>query len=81
MNKEDSIIIVGAGIFGLSTALHLASSGYSDVTVFDRHAVDKTRYSYLEGCDGASAGKLPCTAASAEPRLSNSLLCRCLKDY
>ncbi|TQV91200.1 sarcosine oxidase [Cordyceps javanica] len=55
MNKQDPIVIVGAGIFGLSTALHLASSGYSDVTVFDRHPVDKTRYSYLEGCDGASA--------------------------
>lgn len=58
MNKQDPIIIVGAGIFGLSTALHLASSGYSDVTVFDRHPVDKTRYSYFEGCDGASAGKV-----------------------
>ncbi|OAA38967.1 FAD dependent oxidoreductase [Beauveria brongniartii RCEF 3172] len=55
INKQDPIIIVGAGIFGLSTALHLASSGYSDVTVFDRHPVDKTRYSYFEGCDGASA--------------------------
>lgn len=58
MNKESPIIIVEAGIFGLSTALHLASSGYLDVTVFDRHPVDKSRYSYLQGCDGASAGKL-----------------------
>ncbi|ATY61395.1 sarcosine oxidase [Cordyceps militaris] len=55
MNKQDPIIIVGAGIFGLSTALHLASSGYTDVAVFDRHPVDKTRYSYYDGCDGASA--------------------------
>ncbi|OAA80335.1 FAD dependent oxidoreductase [Akanthomyces lecanii RCEF 1005] len=54
MNKEKPIIVVGAGIFGLSTALHLASSGYLDVTVFDRHSVDKSRYSYLKGCDGAS---------------------------
>ncbi|OAA58196.1 FAD dependent oxidoreductase [Cordyceps fumosorosea ARSEF 2679] len=55
MDKQDPIIVVGAGIFGLSTALHLAEAGYADVTVFDRHAVDKTRYSYFDGCDGASA--------------------------
>ncbi len=60
MDKERPIIVVGAGIFGLSTALHLASSGYLDVTVFDRHSVDKSRYSYLKGCDGASVGKFSC---------------------
>src|SRR3569833_2323276 len=31
--KSDPIIIVGAGIFGLSTGLHLARRGYIDVTV------------------------------------------------
>ncbi|KAL5341012.1 FAD dependent oxidoreductase [Aspergillus crustosus] len=53
--KEDSIIIVGAGIFGLSTALHLARRGYTNVTVFDKQPYDERQYSYLNGCDAASA--------------------------
>lgn len=35
--KCDSILIVGAGVFGLSTALELASRGYKNITVLDRH--------------------------------------------
>ncbi|KAL4949881.1 FAD dependent oxidoreductase [Aspergillus filifer] len=54
-SKQDPIIIVGAGIFGLSTALHLARRGYNDVTVFDKQPYDETLYSYLKGCDAASA--------------------------
>ncbi|KAF4473116.1 sarcosine oxidase [Fusarium albosuccineum] len=53
--KTDPIIIVGAGIFGLSTAIHLAWRGYTDVTVFDKQPYEKTLYSYTEGCDAASA--------------------------
>ncbi|UPL04242.1 hypothetical protein LCI18_015176 [Fusarium solani-melongenae] len=53
--KTDAIIIVGAGIFGLSTAIHLARRGYTDVTVFDKQPYEKTLYSYTEGCDAASA--------------------------
>ncbi|KAL4940182.1 hypothetical protein BDV06DRAFT_224357 [Aspergillus oleicola] len=55
LSKRDPIIIVGAGIFGLSTALHLARRGYKDVTVFDKQPYDETLYSYLKGCDAASA--------------------------
>ncbi|KAJ5612566.1 sarcosine oxidase [Penicillium lagena] len=54
MKEGDPIIVVGAGIFGLSTALHLARRGYS-VTVFDRHPYDESQYSYLQGADAASA--------------------------
>lgn len=54
--KKDPIIIVGAGAFGLSTALHLARRGYSDVTVFDKQPYDESLYSYFNGCDAASAG-------------------------
>jgi len=53
--KSDPIIIVGAGIFGLSTGLHLARRGYIDVTVFDKQPYDRTLYSYFNGCDAASA--------------------------
>ncbi|KAF2167794.1 hypothetical protein M409DRAFT_65895 [Zasmidium cellare ATCC 36951] len=52
---ESKIIIVGAGVFGLSTGLHLAKSGYKDVTIFDRCAYDQKFYNPAnEGCDGAS---------------------------
>jgi sarcosine oxidase/L-pipecolate oxidase len=54
-SKTDPINIVGAGIFGLSTALHLARRGYKDVTVFDKQPYDTTEYSYFKGCDAASA--------------------------
>ncbi|KAJ5537991.1 hypothetical protein N7494_007470 [Penicillium frequentans] len=54
MNPNDSVLIVGAGIFGLSTALHLARRGYS-VTVFDKQPYDESKYSYFKGADAASA--------------------------
>ncbi|KAH7388895.1 FAD dependent oxidoreductase [Cadophora sp. MPI-SDFR-AT-0126] len=38
-SKESSILIVGAGVFGLSTALHLAQDGYTNITVLDRASV------------------------------------------
>lgn len=53
--KDDAIVIVGSGIFGLSTALHLARRGYTNVTVLDKQPYDKTLYSYLDGADAASA--------------------------
>jgi FAD dependent oxidoreductase len=37
--KDDSVLIVGAGVFGLSTALHLARDGYTNITVLDRSPV------------------------------------------
>ncbi|KAH8810921.1 sarcosine oxidase [Xylogone sp. PMI_703] len=36
MDTRENIIIVGAGVFGLSTALQLAEDGYISVTVLDR---------------------------------------------
>ncbi len=56
MGSHDSnIIIVGAGVFGLSTALWLARSGYKNLTVFDRCPFDKNHYNPNDGCDGASS--------------------------
>jgi sarcosine oxidase/L-pipecolate oxidase len=37
--KDQNILIVGAGVFGLSTALHLAQDGYKNITVIDRESV------------------------------------------
>ncbi|KAJ5110163.1 hypothetical protein N7532_002808 [Penicillium argentinense] len=36
VSKSDPIIIVGGGAFGLSTALHLAQKGYTNVSVYDK---------------------------------------------
>lgn len=44
-SKHDSVIIVGAGAFGLSTALHLLQDGYTDVTVLERGDEIPSRYS------------------------------------
>lgn len=52
---DQAIIIVGAGVFGLSTALNLGRRGYHNVTVFDKQPYEETLYSYLKGCDAASA--------------------------
>ncbi|KAK7716568.1 hypothetical protein SLS57_006596 [Botryosphaeria dothidea] len=49
------VAIIGAGVFGLSTALHLAKSGYKDITIFDYQSYDKNGYSVSSGCDAASA--------------------------
>lgn len=56
LEKEDPIVIVGAGIFGLSSALHLAKGGYSNVAVYDKQNYDESLYSYQKGSDAASAG-------------------------
>ncbi|KAI0175991.1 FAD dependent oxidoreductase [Hypoxylon sp. FL1284] len=36
MDKQTSILILGAGTFGLSTAYHLAKAGYTNVTVLEK---------------------------------------------
>ncbi|KAI0827898.1 FAD dependent oxidoreductase [Trametes gibbosa] len=36
VTQESTILVVGAGCFGLSTAYHLLSQGYKNVTVLDR---------------------------------------------
>ncbi|KAI8649199.1 DAO domain-containing protein [Fusarium keratoplasticum] len=54
-SSDSKIIIVGAGVFGLTTALWLARGGYKDITVFDRCAFDSNYYDPANGCDGASS--------------------------
>ncbi|EXJ84095.1 hypothetical protein A1O3_04762 [Capronia epimyces CBS 606.96] len=54
-DKDAAINIVGAGVFGLSTAIHLAQRGYRNITLFDKQPYEQSRYSYFKGCDAASA--------------------------
>lgn len=53
--KDAKIVIVGAGVFGLSNALHLAQNGYTNICVFDRLDMDANSYTFLDGADTASA--------------------------
>lgn len=55
LTAHSKIIIVGGGVFGLSTALWLARSGYKDVTIFDRCSFDKNFYNPADGCHSASS--------------------------
>ena len=43
--KEQSILILGAGCFGLSTAYFLASRGYSSITVLEKDNGVPSRFS------------------------------------
>ncbi|KAK4206306.1 FAD dependent oxidoreductase [Rhypophila decipiens] len=36
LTKDNSILIVGGGTFGLSTAYHLAQAGYTKITILDK---------------------------------------------
>lgn len=36
VSRDSSFLIVGAGTIGLSTALHLSSRGYNNITILDR---------------------------------------------
>ena len=57
--KDSPIIIIGAGVFGLSSAIHLAQEGYENITVFDKQPYHETFYDFARGCDAASAGTSP----------------------
>lgn len=57
-SKSSPIVIVGAGVFGLSTPIHLARRGYTNVKVLDKQTYNETEYSYDRGCDAASAGMI-----------------------
>lgn len=54
-SESKSIIIVGAGVFGLTTALHLSRTGYKNVHIFDKQPFHLNGYAFSAGCDGASA--------------------------
>ena len=51
---NQKIIIVGAGVFGLSTALHLARRGYRDIHLYDYQPYHENSYACSSGCDAAS---------------------------
>jgi sarcosine oxidase/L-pipecolate oxidase len=44
-DQTEPVSILGAGAWGLSTALHLLESGYKNITVFDKAAEIPSPYS------------------------------------
>ena len=44
-STSSPIAIIGAGAFGLSTALHLLQQGYTNITVFEKDTQIPPRYS------------------------------------
>ncbi|KAL1305405.1 hypothetical protein AAFC00_002293 [Neodothiora populina] len=55
MDKSARIVIVGAGVSGLTSALHLSRRGYKDIHIFDKQEYDRNGYAVSQGCDAASA--------------------------
>lgn len=45
MDKTAPVLILGAGAWGLSSALRLTEAGYSNITVFDRAEAAPSPYS------------------------------------
>lgn len=54
LNHNSKIIIVGGGVFGLSTTLHLLKRGYTNIHIFDRQRFDQNYYEESSGAHGAS---------------------------
>ncbi|GME52091.1 hypothetical protein BDV24DRAFT_171493 [Neofusicoccum parvum] len=65
--KDDQIVIVGAGVFGLSLALELSSRGYKSISVLDRYlppvidgsSVDISRVIRTDYADPLEVGEAP----------------------
>ncbi len=55
VSHDSKILIIGSGVFGISTALWLARSGYQDVTVLDMQDTAATGYDPNKDVDSASA--------------------------
>lgn len=53
-SKDSKIIIIGSGVFGLSSALNLTKAGYKNIEIYDRTDYEKEKYSPLLGSGSAS---------------------------
>ncbi|PYH92932.1 sarcosine oxidase [Aspergillus ellipticus CBS 707.79] len=49
------VVTIGAGVFGLSSALHLTENGYTDILLLDGQKFDANGYLPWNGADSASS--------------------------
>lgn len=55
LEKNEPILIVGAGVCGLSTAYAFLRRGYRNVHLFDKRDYHAKGYDYFQGCDSPSS--------------------------
>ena len=67
--KEEEIVVIGAGIIGLTTAYRLAQNGYKNVTV-----IDKSHYSG-QFCSHGNAGRIIGNGSLESQYSSKSSIC------
>ena len=80
--RNKKIIIVGAGVFGLSTALHLARRGYNDVHMCDYQPYNENSYACSEGCDAASCDENKIIRASyGDEKLYQELAFKAMPEW
>ena len=74
VKKTDSILIVGGGTWGASTALHLARRGYKDVTVLDPYEIPSPIAAGNDINKIVEQGKLPMRSTKREVGGEGSLI-------
>ena len=82
LDRSKKIIIVGAGVFGLSTALHLARRGYNDIHMCDSQPYHENSYACSAGCDAASCDENKILRASyGDARLYQDLAFKAMPEW
>jgi len=82
IDRSSKIVIVGVGVFGLSTALHLSRRGYNNVHVFDKQPYDQNSYANSEGADAASADENKILRASyGDAKLYQDLAFKAMPEW
>ena len=80
--KDKIIIIVGAGVFGLTTALHLTKRNYTNIHLFDAQPYDKNSYACSLGCDAASCDENKILRASyGDAKLYQDLAFKAMPEW
>lgn len=81
-DRNKKIIIVGAGVFGLSTALHLARRGYNDIHMCDYQPYHENAYACSAGCDAASCDENKILRASyGDKKLYQDLAFKAMPEW
>jgi sarcosine oxidase/L-pipecolate oxidase len=81
-DRNKKIIVVGAGVFGLSTALHLTRRGYNDIHMCDYQPYHENSYSCSSGCDAASCDENKILRASyGDAKLYQDLAFKAMPEW